>query len=123
MKIFLDTSLLSDTRLSALSSEIADRRTSGDAFYVSVITHFQLMWGYFTANRSPEKYENLLAKLRVDVAPLTKLDAEEAAKLKPSKGDLLDALISASARRNDATVWATDKDFLKFLPKSKVRIF
>lgn len=92
-------------------------------FYVSVITHFQLMWGYFTANRSPEKYENLLAKLRVDVAPLTKLDAEEAAKLKPSKGDLLDALISASARRNDATVWATDKDFLKFLPKSKVRIF
>jgi len=81
------------------------------------------MWGYLTAGIPPDRYAAFLNKIQIEVIPLTKTDAENAANLKPSKTDLLDALIAASAKRYNATVWTRDKDFLKFLPQNKVRIF
>ena len=33
-----------------------------------------------------------------------------------------DALIAATARRYDASVWTLDGDYLKFLPKARVRV-
>lgn len=122
MRIFLDTSLLSDARLATVATEIADQSRAGYEFYLSAITHFQLMWGYSIAHKSPEKYSAFLRRARVEIAPLTRADAEEAAKLKPGKADLLDALIAASVKRLDATVWTADKDFFKFLSREKVRL-
>lgn len=122
MRIFLDTSLLSDARLSGVAKKIAEQNLLGDEFYLSVITHFQLMWGYSIARRSPEKYGAFLRRARVEIAPLTKADAEEAAQMKPSKADLLDALIAACVKRYDAAVWTADRDFIKFLSKEKVRL-
>ncbi len=73
--------------------------------------------------RSPEKYQAFLKRTGIEIATLTKTDAEEAARHKPSRKDLLDALIAASAQRHDATVWTTDSDFYKFLSKDRVRLF
>lgn len=123
MKIFLDTSLLSDPKLAEISAEIGRRRLEGDEFYVSVITHFELTWGYLIAGRSSEKYEAFLNMTRIDVVALSKTDAEEAASARPDKRDVLDSLVAASAKRLDAIVWTVDRDFLKYLTKSKVRIF
>ena len=50
---------------------------------------------------------------------MTKLDSEEAARMKPKK-DLTDALIAAMVKRHEAYVWTKDADFLKFLPKDSV---
>jgi predicted nucleic acid-binding protein len=58
----------------------------------------------------------------MEISPLTKVDAEEAARMKPKKDDLLDALISASVKRHGASIWTSDADFLKFLPKASVRL-
>ncbi len=81
------------------------------------------MWGYSIAGRSPEKYTAFLRRASVQIAPLTKTDAEEAAQLRPSRADLLDALIAACVKRYDAEVWTADKDFFKFLSKDRVRLF
>ena len=123
MKIFLDESVLNDSTLSLVSKEILDAYLAGNEFYLSVVTHFQLMWGYSISGRPTEKYETFLKKTGIEIAPVTKLDAEAAARMKPKKTDLLDALIASSAKRYDASVWTSDKDFLKFLPREMVRIF
>ena len=122
MKIFLETSLLSDIKLSELSEEMVQRRSSLE-FCVSALTHFQILWGYALAHRSSEKYDAFIKRIGIEIVPLTKLDSEEASRMKPSKKDLLDALIAATAKRYEATVWTKDSDFLKFLPKDSVRLF
>ena len=121
MRIFLDTSLLSDASLLRVSDEIVDRLSEGDTFYESVISHFQILWGYVTAGKSPARYETFLQKTRIEVVPLTKSDAEEAACHEPTWLDVLDALIAASVRRYDATIWTKARDFFKFLSKDRVR--
>ena len=122
MKIFLDTSLLSDAGLSQFAEEIAERVAAGSSFYVSAVTHFQLLWGYSTAGMTPGAYEAFLEATKAEVVPLTKVDAAQAALMKPGREDLLDALIAATARRYDASVWTLDTDYLKFLPKARVRL-
>jgi predicted nucleic acid-binding protein len=42
--------------------------------------------------------------------------------MKPDRTDIADALIAATAKRYDASVWTLDKGFLKFLPKTRVRV-
>ena len=122
MRIFLDTSLLSDLKLLTVSDQIVKRRLEGDEFCLSVITHFQILWGYFSAGLPTERYERLLDVTEMGISPLTKLDAEEAARMRPKRDDLLDALIAASVKRQNATIWTRDDDFLKFLPKAKVNL-
>ena len=122
MRVFLDISVLSDLRLSEVGSEIVKQRLAGDEFYLSVITHFQVMWGYRSAGLSSEKYERLLEVGEIEVSPLTRVDAEAAAEMKPKKSDLLDALIAASVQRHDASIWTRDRDFLNLLPKTRVRL-
>lgn len=126
MKVFLDTSLLSDSGLSEfgeeIAEEIAEQVAAGGSFYVSSVTHFQLLWGYAVAGMPATGYESFLAATGTEVAPLTKTDAEQAAAMKPARGDLLDALIAAAVKRHDANVWTLDRDFLKFLPKTRVRL-
>lgn len=123
MRIFLDTSFLSDAKLSNVSELVLDRYIKGDQFFISSISHFQIEWGYSTANKSPEKYRKFLRDFGVEVVPLTKSDSEEAAKMKPSGIDILDAIIAAVVRKLDGVLWSADRDFVKFLPKSKVQIF
>lgn len=120
MRIFLDTSLLSDIRLPRFSNEIVSHYLAGDRFYESVISHFQIMWGYSVAGRPPDRYQTFLRKTGVEIVPLTKTDAEAAASSKPAKADLLDALIASSVRRYDAVIWTADRDFLRYLPKENV---
>lgn len=122
MRIFLDTSVLSDLKLPSISEKIVKRRLSGDEFYLSVVTHFQVLWGYFSAGLSTERYERLLDVTEMGISPLTKLDAEEAARMKPKRDDLLDALIAACVKRHNASIWTSDGDFLRFLPKAKVTL-
>ncbi|MDA4123146.1 MAG: PIN domain-containing protein [Thaumarchaeota archaeon] len=122
MKVFLDTSLLSDAGLAGFAKEIAEGVETGSTFYLSAITHFQLQWGYSMAGMSKAKYETFLSATKVEVAPLTKTDSEQAASMKPVEADIPDALIAATAKRYDATIWTYDKDFLKFLPKARVRL-
>jgi predicted nucleic acid-binding protein len=114
--------VLSDRKLLKVADQIVRQRLAGDEFYLSVITHFQLLWGYFSAGLSADKYERLLEVAEITISPLTKLDAEEAARMKPNKNDLLDALIAASVKRYDANIWTSDADFLKFLPKANVKL-
>ena len=122
MKIFLETSLLSDASLSQLGEELVQMRVSLNEFCVSALTHFQILWGYSLAKRSTEKYEEFIKRLGIEVVPLTKIDSEEAARMKASKKDLLDCLIAATAKRYGAVLWTKDSDFLKFLPSDGVRI-
>ena len=123
MKIFLDASLLSDSGLSELGAEIVGGVMDGDSFYVSVISHFQLLWGYRTAGMPEARYERFMEGISAEVIPLTRLDADFASEFKPSSADLLDVLIAGSVKRYDASIWTRDGDFLKFLPKTKVRLF
>lgn len=122
MRIFLDTSVLSDLRLPRIAEQIVKQRLAGDVFYLSVITHFQVLWGYLASRMPTRRYERLLEIAEVVISPLTKADAEEAARMRPNKNDLLDALIAASAKRHGASVWTSDRDFLKFLPRASVRL-
>ncbi len=122
MKIFLDTSVLSELKLPEISDQIVSRRLAGDEFYLSVITHFQILWGYFLSGLSPARYARLLELADIGISALTRLDAEEAARMTPRKSDLLDALIAASVKRSDASIWTSDRDFLNFIPKSRVRL-
>jgi predicted nucleic acid-binding protein len=122
MRIFLDTSVLSELKLLQLGDQIVKLHVAGDEFYLSVITHFQVLWGYFSAGLSTERYERLLEVGEIGIAPLTKLDVEVAAGLKPSKRNLLGALISATFKRYDGSIWTSDKDFMKFLPKTRTKL-
>ena len=103
-----------------LATEIADRVLSGDVFSVSVLTHFEILWGYRRAELSTANYQAFLSKLDIDVTPLTQEDAVLAASKKPGKEKLVDALVAATVSRYDASIWTKDADFLKFLPKQKV---
>ncbi len=123
MKVFLDTSALSDERRGLTSEELLKHYSAGGQFYISAITHLQILWGYFSAKMSSENYSRFIESTDLQVAPVIRADAEEAAKMKPASSDLLDALIASCAKRSGASVWTSDKDFLKFLPKSKVRLF
>ncbi|MGQ9469937.1 MAG: hypothetical protein ACUVTD_09020 [Nitrososphaerales archaeon] len=42
--------------------------------------------------------------------------------MKPTRRDLLDALISATVKRYGASIWTLDRDFLRSLPEGKVRL-
>lgn len=73
MKVFLETSLLSDTKLKELSEEIVQARSSFE-FRISVLTHFQILWGYTLANRSDEKYDAFIKRIgRVSFGALSDL--------------------------------------------------
>jgi predicted nucleic acid-binding protein len=122
MRVFLDTSVLSDLKLPEVGAEIVKRRLAGDEFYLSVITHFQVMWGYRSAGLSSEKYERLLEVGEIEISALTRVDVEAAAEMKHKKSDLLDALIAASVQRYEASIWTGDRDFLSLLPKNRVRL-
>jgi len=122
LKVFLDTSILSDEKRDSTRAELLKASDTGLQLYVSAISHFQILWGYAIAQMSPTNYHRFLEIAGVEVAPLIGADVEEAAKMKPSRADILDALIASTARRYGAVVWTGDKDFLKFLPKSKVRM-
>jgi len=58
MRIFLDTSVLSDRKLAEVGDELAKRRLAGDEFYISVMTHFQILWGYLSARLSPARMKS-----------------------------------------------------------------
>ncbi|MFI5420512.1 MAG: type II toxin-antitoxin system VapC family toxin, partial [Nitrososphaerales archaeon] len=100
-----------------------NRYVKGDQFFISSISHFQIVWGYSAADESASRYREFLKGFRIEVTPMTKSDAEVAAEMKPSESDILDALIASCVRRYDASLWTGDRDFFKFLPKSKVQIF
>lgn len=89
---------------------------------VSVLTHFEILWGYRKAELASTRYEAFLANLGVDVVPLVEEDAATAAKKKPGKQKLIDALIAATASRYEASVWTKDADFQLFLPRERVTI-
>jgi predicted nucleic acid-binding protein len=122
LRVFLDTSVLSDESRGGTRAALLTASETGLELYVSSISHFQILWGYAIAKMSAANYHKFLEIARVGIAPIIKADAEEAARMKSSKADLLDALIASSAKRYGAVVWTADKDFLKFLPKSKVRM-
>jgi predicted nucleic acid-binding protein len=121
-RIFLDTSVLSHKSLGELANKLADHASQGDELLISVLTHFEVLWGYRKANLVSSHYEEFLEKLRVDVAPLLEEDAAFAAGKKPGKEKLVDALIAATVTRYDAFLWTKDRDFNQFLPEEKVTI-
>jgi len=122
LKIFLDTSVLSDEKLFTLTQDVVLHRSNGDQFFVSSITHFEILWGYMTAHQSPENYEEFLRAIPVEVVPRTGQGAEQAANLKPAVVQVLDALIASTVKKYNGRIWTFDRDFLRFLPKSSVRI-
>jgi predicted nucleic acid-binding protein len=89
---------------------------------VSVLTHFQVLWGYGKAGLAATRYRDFLAKLSVNVAPLVEEDAAVGAQRKPTRENVVDALISATVSRYGATIWTKDKDFLRYMPKEKVKV-
>lgn len=121
-RIFLDTSVLSHKSLSELAKKLAEQASEGDEFLISVLTHFEILWGYRTANLASSHYEEFLGRLGVDVVPLLEEDAAFAAGKKPGKGKLVDALIAATVTRYDALLWTKDHDFEQFLPEERVTI-
>jgi predicted nucleic acid-binding protein len=89
---------------------------------VSVLTYAQIRWGYQTAGLPTVKYDSFLSRLRIDIAPLVQEDAAFAARKKPKRDDLVNALIAATVIRYEAVIWTKDRDFLEFLPKEKVSV-
>ncbi len=122
MKIFLDTSVLSDSELASLTDEVVSYHVKGDQFCVSSISHFQIKWGYSIAARTSENYDEFLRSIHVEITPVTKTDAEEAARMKPSPVHILGALIASTVKKYNAKLWTFDRDFLRFLPKLNVRL-
>ena len=122
VRIFLDTSILSHKSLGELANRLAEHVSNGDELFISVLRHFEIIWGYMTANLAPSNYREFLEKLGVSVVALLEEDAIFAAEKKPEKRKLVDALIAATVNRYDAFVWTKDRDFKHFLPKEKIRI-
>ncbi len=108
MRIFLETSLLSDAELFGVSKLVLDHYVMGDQFFISSISHFQIEWGYSKAKKSSEQYKRFLRDFGVEIIPLTKLDAEEAAAMDPTERDILDALIASTVKRHDGILWSED---------------
>lgn len=119
MKIFLDTSILSDADLLTLKAELVHM---SDEFCMSALTHFEILLGYSTVGKDSANYRNLLEGLKIDVVPVTREDSEKASRMNPSKKDFVDSLVAASAKRYGAVMWIKDSDFLKFLPEDSVRL-
>jgi len=86
------------------------------------LTHFQILWGYSIAKLSSARYEAFLEKFGVEVASLVEEDATLAARKKPSRINIIDALIAATVSRYQATIWTKDSDFLEFLPRNLVKM-
>lgn len=123
MKVLLDTSVQSDKLLPKISDYLADRVIEGDVFYISVVTHFEILWGYHLARLPPKNYEGFLNDLNIQVVPLLKSDVEAAASLKPSKKDILDALIASCVLRLDAKlITFNEDDFKKFLKPRQILV-
>lgn len=120
LKVVLDTSVLSDPGLDFIAREL--KRNPEMEFSVSVITHFEILWGYELAHREPIKYEKFLRVTRADILPFLQTDAEVGAKWRPEPQDIRDALVAATAKRHDAIVWTRDSGFLKFLSREHVRL-
>jgi predicted nucleic acid-binding protein len=113
--------VLSDELFSEISVTLTERIVKGDEFYISVVTHFEIMWGYALAGMGSKNYEAFLNDLGIEIAYLSKVDVEKAANFKPSKKDVLDALIASTALRYDAKIWTFNKaDFKNFLPANKL---
>jgi len=121
-RIFLDTSVLSDKSLTKLAQTLAEQASLGDEFLISVLTHFELLWGYRMANLGSAHYDDFLKRLHIEIASLLEEDAQLAADKKPGKGKLVDALVAATVTRYDSIIWTKDHDFDQFLPKEKVII-
>jgi predicted nucleic acid-binding protein len=122
MRVFLDTSVLSHKSLNDLAVKVAERVSEGDEFLVSVLTHFELLWGYRIANLSSQRYEELIKTLGIEIVPLLEEDAMFAAEKKPGKTKLLDALVASTVARYEAVLWTRDQDFDQFLPEEKIMI-
>lgn len=123
MRIFLDTSILSEADLPLLIERITENYSHGDRFFISSLVHSQIEWGYFKARRSSSKYREFLSAFEVEVIPLTKTDSEKAASLKLQDGGVLDALIASTVSRLNGFLWTEDRDFLRFLPRQKLKFF
>ena len=120
MMVVLDTSVLSDPNLDLVAKEL--KRDPKLEFSISVITHFEILWGYALANREPIKYEKFLRATRAEIIPLFQTYAELSARWRPEPADIRDALIAAGVKRHGAIIWTRDPDFLKFLAKEQVRL-
>ena len=108
--------------LNESAKKLSESVMSGDQFLISVLTHFEVLWGYRTANLGSSHYEEFLDRLHVEVAPLLDEDAMLAASKRPAKGKLVDALIAATVARYDANIWTKDRDFTQFLSEEKMTI-
>lgn len=105
-----------------MSERLANRVTLGDEFLISVLTHFEILWGYKKAALSTSKYESFLSRLDIAIAELQHEDAVMAAEWSPSRENVVDALIAGTVTRYNASIWTKDTGFLQFLPKEKVVI-
>ena len=101
---------------------LAEQVSLGDEFLISVLTHFEVLWGYRMANLDSARYYGFLERLHIEVASLLEEDARLAADRKPGKGKLVDALVAATVTRYDSNIWTKDHDFDQFLPEEKVTI-
>lgn len=122
MRIFLDTSVLSHKSLGELAVTIAERVSGGDEFLVSVLTHFELLWGYRKANLSSRRYDEFLKTLGIGIVPLLEEDALFASDKKPGRTKLLNALVAATVARYEAVLWTRDHDFAQFLPEENITL-
>jgi predicted nucleic acid-binding protein len=105
-----------------LAETLAEQALAGDTFLVSALTHFQILWGYSIAKLSPSRYEAFLEKFGVEVAPFVEEDATLAAWKRPSRINIIDALIAATVSRYQAIIWTKDSDFLDLLPRKLVKM-
>jgi len=101
---------------------LAEQVSLGDEFLISVLTHFEVLWGYRMAVLDSARYYDFLERLHIEVACLLDEDARSAADRKTGKGKLVDALVAATVTRYDSNIWTKDHDFDKFLPEEKVTI-
>lgn len=120
LKVILDTSVLSDPGLNSMTQEL--ERNPEFEFSISVITHFEILWGYALACRDPTKYEKFLDTTKVDILPLSRTDAELSAKWCPTPDAIRDAFIAATVKRYNAILWTRDSDFLGFPIKDQVKL-
>lgn len=120
MRVFLDASVLSEKALPV--GELIELSRTGQQLSISVISHFEVLWGYALAGMDHRNYGNFLAEFKVEVIPLVKTDAESAARASPSKRLVMDALVASSVSRLDGMILTRDEDFLKFVPKDRVRL-
>jgi predicted nucleic acid-binding protein len=70
-----------------------------------------------------KNYEIFLNDFDIQIIPLLKSDVEKAASLRPSKRDVLDALIASCSLRLSAKLVTFNKDdFKKFLKREQILV-